>query len=75
MNLIKQPNVFGIKFLTNLCLSLQLAYLIPEEMPAFFNGELTFPTNDISADKIEKLDDIIYALPILSEENLEDFKA
>lgn len=75
MNLLKQPDVFGIKFLTNLCLSLQLAYLIPTEIPAFFNGELTFPIDDKNADKIENLDQIIYALPILSEENLEDFKA
>ena len=74
MSLMKQPDVFGIKFLTGLCLSLQLSHLVPEEMSAFFDGELIFP-EDITADKIEALDEIMYSLPILSEEHLENFKA
>jgi hypothetical protein len=71
---MKQPDVFGIKFLTGLCLSLQLTHLVPEEMSAFFDGELVFP-EDTVADEIEALDQIMYSLPILSEEYLEDFKA
>lgn len=74
-NLTKQPEVFGIKFLTNLCLSLQLTYLVPEEMPAFLNGELTFPVEDTTADEIERLDEVMYSLSILPEENLENYKA
>jgi hypothetical protein len=75
MNLMKQPEIFGIKFLTNVCLTLQLGYLVPEEIPAFFDGELTFPIEDTTADKIEQIDEVMYALPILPEENLENFKA
>lgn len=72
---MKQPEIFGIKLITNLCLSLQLAQLVPEEVPAFFDGELTFPIEDTAANEIERLDDVLYSLPILPEEHLENFKA
>lgn len=74
MYLMKQPDVFGIKFVTGLCLTLQLAYLVPEEMSAFFDGELLLPEDRVAED-IENLDQIMYALPTLAEEHLENFKA
>ena len=75
MSLTKQPEIFAIKLITNLCLSLQVAQLVPEETSAFFDGELTFPAEDVTASEIERLDDLMYALPILPEEHLENFKA
>lgn len=74
-NLTDQPKTFSIKFLTNLCISLQLAYLVPEEMSAFFDGELSFPIEDTTADAIDHLDSILYTLPSLPDESLENFKA
>jgi hypothetical protein len=75
VKLMNQPESFGIKFLTNVCLSLQLARLVPEETAAFFDGELMFPTEDATGNEIEKLDEVICSLPILPQEHLENFKA
>lgn len=74
MSLIKQPNIFAVKFLTNVCLTLQLSYLIPEEAPALFSGELTIPAEDKSGRHIEYIDEVLASLPILSDEDIESFQ-
>lgn len=67
--MIRQPAVFAVKLLTNLCLIGQLTHLIPEEMGAFFDGTLSFPEEDELADEIDRLDAVLAQLPPLSDDN------
>lgn len=76
MFLTKQPEVFGAKFISGLCLREQLEKLIPEEMADFFAGTLTFPDNDPNGKEIEYLDQILAQVQaLLPHENLDFFKA
>lgn len=58
-----QPNKFINKLLTNICLSLQIKQLVPEEFDRFFCGELLLPIEDIDTiNEIDRLDKIIEKL-------------